>query len=302
MADLARGFASPLAGADFAEMAQRFASPLNMRPDLADLVGRFASPRLGTDFTDLAGQFASSLDMRNDLAEMARQFAAPLIAPDFWQESERHLKSLGPKARELGRRGWTIAPRRAVMEFAKVVDEISEDKLDDAYLGLYTAEGGAEFDELVQALGELRFLDPWRRSIDGAVYAYRGGYFETALSSLLGCFEGAFSAATNRLDQRHNLRTTAVEFRNRAEAELFATRYICWESMVGFTEMVFCFHPFSQEPPDGVNRHWVQHGRAWPPQPQVDCLRLLQALETLSMMVNREKAGADPEPIPESLV
>jgi hypothetical protein len=297
-----------------AEQARRM-----MGIDTAELVQRFASPlSLGTEFTDLARQIAVPLSLGNSLADLAQQIAPPLFAQpdldlarslsqlqipgDLWLESERHLKSLGPKARELGRRGWTIAPRRAMTEFADVVDEISEDELDDAWLGLYTADEGAEFNELVETLGEIRLLDRWRRSLDGAVYAYRGGYFETALSSLLGCFEGALSAATKRLDRWHKLRTTAVEFRDQAEAEVFATRYLCWESLVGFTDAVFRDHPFNQAPPDMVNRHLVQHGRAMPPRPQVDCLQLLQALETLSLVVDKEAAAADPEPETESLV
>jgi hypothetical protein len=49
-----------------------------------------------------------------------------------------------------------------------------------------------------------------------------------------------------------------------------------------------------------VNRHLVQHGRAMPPRPQVDCLRLLQALETLSLVADRdEPTAAEPEPLPE---
>jgi hypothetical protein len=51
-----------------------------------------------------------------------------------------------------------------------------------------------------------------------------------------------------------------------------------------------------------VNRHLVQHGRAMPPRPQVDCLRLLQALETLPLVVDKEAPAADPEPETESLV
>jgi hypothetical protein len=45
----------------------------------------------------------------------------------------------------------------------------------------------------------------------------------------------------------HNLRTTGVEFTNQAEAELFAIRYLSWESLAGFTEAVFCSHPFNQQ-------------------------------------------------------
>ena len=121
----------------------------------------------------------------------------------------------------------------------------------------------------------------------------------------LSCSAVSHSAGTlrKRLDRQHNLRTTAVEFRNEAEAEVFATHYLCWESLVGFTDAVFCSHPFNQAPPDGVNRHLVQRGRVMPPRPQVDCLRLLQALETLSLVADREEAEAlETETEPESLV
>jgi hypothetical protein len=211
----------------------------------------------------------------------------------------------GAESLRARRLGWTIAIRRALTEFADVVDEISPDKLDDAWLGLYTAEGGAEFDDLVHALGELRLLDPWRPMLDGAIYVYRGGYFEAATPALLACFEGAFSAATHLLNQGHQLRQTVVKFRDEAEKNEFATRYLCRESLAGFIKAVFGDHPFDQDPPDGVNRHLVQHGRAMPPRPQVNCLQLLQALETLSIVADREKVAAsetEPEPEPEPLV
>jgi hypothetical protein len=264
-----------------------------------------------TEFTDLARQVAPPLNIGNDLAEMARQFASPLpdlgglgglfhrIPPDFWQESERRMRELAPKAELLGQRGWTIPPRWGVTDFADVVDRISADELDDAWLEYYTAEEGKEFDELIKALGEIRFLDPWRDYLEGAEYLYRSGRFAAAIPGLFAAMDGAFAAAICRSHRKVNLRQAAVEFRKTAP---YASREVSWSSLVGFTDVVYGDHKFGEAPPPRVNRHLVQHGRAMPPRPQVDCLRLLQALETLSLVTDRQEAEADPEPASETLV
>jgi hypothetical protein len=184
-------------------------------------------------------------------------------------------------------------------DFADVVDRISPDQLDDAWLEYYTAEEGKEFDELIKALGDVPFLDPWRAYLEGAEYLYRSGRFAAAIPGLFAAMDGAFAAAIRQSHRPVNLRTTAVEFRETAE---YASRYVCWSSLVGFTQVVYRDHPFHEGPLPGVNRHLVQHGRAMPPRPQVDCLRLLQALETLSLLAYRGESAADPEPDPESLV
>ena len=210
-----------------------------------------------------------------------------LVAPprDFFAESERRLRALQPKAEQLGQRGWTLPIRWGLPQFEEVVDEVSPDALDDAWLDYYTANEGEEFDELAEALSKVRLLDPWRHSLEGAIYAYRGRYYETAIPALLALFEGAVSAATRRLHRRHKVQKTAEEFR---DASRFAMRALCWASLVGFSRVVFQYHSFGQPAPAGVNRHLVQHGRAMPPRPQIDCLRLLQALETLSLVARPE--------------
>jgi hypothetical protein len=307
--DLARGLDTRN---DLAELARG----LDMRNDLAELGRGFASPlAIETELADLARQSASPLNLDNDLAEMAGQMASPLfsqpdlgglgdlfhrIPPDFWQESERRMRELAPKAELLGRRGWTIPPRWGVTDFADVVDRISADELDDAWLEYYTADEGKEFDELIKALGEIRLLDPWRDYLDGAEYLYRSGRFAAAIPGLFAAMDGAFAAAIRRSHRKVNLRSAAVEFRKSAE---YASREVSWSSLVGFTDVVYGDHKFGEAPPPRVNRHVVQHGRAMPPRPRVDCLRLLQALETLSLVADEyDVAATDPEPVPESLV
>jgi hypothetical protein len=166
-----------------------------------------------------------------------------------------------------------------------VVEQIPAEELDDGWVGYYTADEGKEFEELVQALAAAPCLDRWRRMLEGAIHCYRGGWYETAVPALFLCFDGTFAAATDGLDRNASVRTTAVEFRKAAER---AVRILCWASIQGFAHVVYGSREFSEDPPPLVNRHWVQHGRAIPPSPQADCLRLLQALETLSLVSQPE--------------
>jgi hypothetical protein len=200
---------------------------------------------------------------------------------DQWRESERQLSLLAPKAQELGRRGWTLPVRWGVMDFVHVVDEVPEEDLDDAWVAFYSIESGKEFEELARALTDADVLEPWRRLIDGAIYTYRGGWYEAAVPTLFACFDGAFAAATHGPSRHAQVHTTAIEFRKAAE---LATREVCWASIQGFAGVTHRTHPFSDAPPTAVNRHWLLHGRALPPRPQADCLRLLQALETLTLV------------------
>jgi hypothetical protein len=201
---------------------------------------------------------------------------------DHWRESERELSRLAPKAEELGRRGWTLPVRWGLTEFVHVVDEVPLEELDEAWVAYYGSDEGREFDELIQALAGQAVLDPWRRMMDGAIYTYRGGYHEAALPALFACFDGVFAAATHGPQSHAKVHTTAGEFRRKAAER--AVLEVCWASIQGFVGVTHRTHPFSEEPPASVNRHWLLHGRTMPPRPQADCLRVLQALETLTLV------------------
>jgi hypothetical protein len=57
-----------------------------------------------------------------------------------------------------------------------------------------------------------------------------------------------------------------------------------WASILGFLSSVFGYHSFATLAFDRLNRHWVLHGRDEPRWTRLDCLRLFQALDTLSVV------------------
>jgi hypothetical protein len=202
------------------------------------------------------------------------------IAVD-WNASERWLAGFAPYAEELGRRGWTFPIQWCGTRFVEVVKQVPEEELDDGFVSYYTSDDGAAFEELVTYLAAESLLDRWRPLLNGAVDNYRRGYHEAAVTNFLVVFSGLHALATEGLTRNAEERATAAKFR---KAEKQAVRLLCWASLHGFTAVFFRPLRFDEPPPSRLNRHWNQHGRMLAPSPQADCLRLLQAIETLTLL------------------
>ena len=57
---------------------------------------------------------------------------------------------------------------------------------------------------------------------------------------------------------------------------------LCWQSMSEYTKILFERSDFTQDEPDKANRHWISHGRTSKLGESVDCLRLFNALSTMT--------------------
>lgn len=57
---------------------------------------------------------------------------------------------------------------------------------------------------------------------------------------------------------------------------------LCWISMYEYIKIIYEKSDFSQSEPNGANRHWIIHGRTSKLGEKLDCLRLFNALSTMT--------------------
>lgn len=57
---------------------------------------------------------------------------------------------------------------------------------------------------------------------------------------------------------------------------------LCWLSMYEYSKLLFEKSNFSESEPSKANRHWLVHGRTSQINDKLDCIRLINALSTLS--------------------
>lgn len=237
-------------------------SPLERALGLAHFATEFDPPELA----QMALQTRSMVDLARTTID--------------WEAIERRLKALAPYAETLGRRGWTFPIQWGGTRFVDVVQRVPEGELDDGWVGYYTRDNGQAFEDLAAYLAGEKVLDLWRPLLEGALYAYRRGHHEAAVTSLLAVFSGLLALGTHGLAHRCSERRAALAYRS---TERLSTRLLCRASLYGFVDEVFRDLPFS-EPATRLNRHHIMHGRGMPPSPRADALRLFQAIETLTMV------------------
>jgi hypothetical protein len=147
---------------------------------------------------------------------------------------------------------------------------------------LYDADGRRYFKRLAEELLNRGVLARWRVLLEQTVSAYRRREFAITIPALLIVCEGILMRGKGN---RTDLRVVVCE---RAEAEQCKSpesiNAILWRNVHSFVDELFKRSDFSGAPPGRLNRHWILHGRDASSWSQADCLRLFQAVDTISTL------------------
>jgi hypothetical protein len=244
---------------------------------IPDLVKR--DPRI----VEEAQRVASMLDdvRRSPLFEAIQRQRDELANLDqlanLWEESERQLVALEPDAARLGAAGWTIPLWAPIDQCRRILHRIPPGHLDKAFVRHYSKDEGKASRELFAALLAAPGLDLWRPLIRQCIATYRRRQYLVTVPSLLLTLEGAVARATRRTGTK--MRDYTAEARTNAK---WGTRRLIWASVQSFMVALYAPSDFAQSPPDTLNRHWALHGRERPEYTKADCLRLFQAIHTIS--------------------
>lgn len=229
----------------------------------------------------------------NESLQLTEQSAA-FFDPTFQAEWERlhhesvaAWESIAEDGRKLGRRGWTV-PMWMLPTQLLFVTRMFADDLDAVFVWAYMAEDQKQFRELADGLLGHRLLEHWRPLLRQAISSYRRRQFLLVVPALLTILDGLTALAGERLEQKSD--PTRIVNDQARETGRGIGRYV-WASVQEFIREVFRSHDFSSTQPLRINRHWVLHGRDVPKWNRADCLRLFQALDTMSIHVGiaREK-------------
>lgn len=206
-----------------------------------------------------------------------------------WREVTEHLHAgtraldeamgvLTPHARRLGDLGWTMPVNEYVDFPVRLLHFVEPEDLDAAFVQLYSLDGGARFAHLSRDLVRAPELSRWQPLLAQCLAAYTRGEYLVAIPALLTAYEGALAVV---VDRPHAMKPRQLASDELAAADRNLER-ILWASVDGFTMRLYGSSDFAGDPPPVLNRHWILHGRDEPRWSQADCLRLLQALQTLA--------------------
>lgn len=193
-----------------------------------------------------------------------------------------------PAAKRIGEFGWTV-PTWATVDFVSgIPEDASAQTVDRIFLSAYRKIDRRNEATLLSACLSRQFLRPWRVTLGDAVWAYRARRYRVVVPALLTVLDGTVQRAANHPTATTNVKRM-VEHATKIEPGIVR---LAWISIKSFVDATFLNHPFSSSPPSRLNRHWILHGRDTASHGRTECLRLFQALDTLSLVAEHPQLSS----------
>ncbi|MDQ3309471.1 MAG: hypothetical protein M3497_05035 [Gemmatimonadota bacterium] len=220
------------------------------------------------------------LDATQGVAEALRRLGAPFEA---LAKQNENIATLEPQAEHLGRHGWTV-PLWAPLSFLGLLQaECPADELDGVFVEMYRSSPDQPLQMMFRELRAEPNLDHWRPLLQQAIGAFNRRQYRIVVPALLLIYEGVVARAVRRFESTEvKLIGPSAE---KVKSEGPGIDRLLWVSLTAFNEEVFRAAPFSGKQPLRINRHWIMHGRARPGWTRADCLRLFQAIHTVSILL-----------------
>jgi hypothetical protein len=205
------------------------------------------------------------------------------MTPSELEEAVRvGLERLDHASVDLAAQGWALPMSLTPAETYEILEAGSPAAIDELFVRLYDADEQRPFERLAEELLNRDVLARWRVLLEQTVSAYRRCEFVIIIPALLIVCEGILMHAKGNKTNVREIVCKRAEAEQRKSPELINT--ILWRNVSCFVDELFKKSDFSGMPPGRLNRHWILHGRDASCWSQADCLRLFQAVDTISVL------------------
>lgn len=180
---------------------------------------------------------------------------------------------------KIAQAGWTIPLTIDVERFDELKGCIaSQEDIDNFFSSFYTDD---ELENLYETIYNSITNLGQRKRFEECYIIFKQGLYSSCLTTLTTILEGFISTFGDDPKDVRIMRICnfhAEEERNKGNK----IKSLCWQSMYEYAKLLFEKSDFSQSEPDETNRHWLVHGRTSIIGDKLHCIRLINALSTLS--------------------
>lgn|GEM_PF-2615088 len=194
-------------------------------------------------------------------------------------------------ATKIGERGWTVPfelTLRAISELGG--SELSVDDIDNAFFNYYRCDNGKYFLTLVNGISASNLCDTWSELFRQCVKAYNDGQYLIAIPSLLIILEGLLATLLINKNRTKMATICKSELEKCGTEDRMFVERLAWLSITSFIQNLYTNCPFSGDEPPRINRHWILHGRSAANYTCVDCLRLFNAISSVTSVLEKKES------------
>lgn len=180
---------------------------------------------------------------------------------------------------KIAQAGWTIPLSINIERLDELRNcSVSQEKTDKFFEEFYS---DVELDTLHITISNSISNTGQKTRFDECYVIFKQGLYSACVTTLMTVLEGVISSFG---DDPKDVRIMRIcDFHADEERKNGnKIKSLCWQSIYEYTKLLFEKSDFSKDEPGSVNRHWLVHGRTSQIGEKMDCIRILNALYTLS--------------------
>ncbi|MCP3163137.1 hypothetical protein [Myxococcus qinghaiensis] len=200
-------------------------------------------------------------------------------------EGVKRAQDLLARSEEMGKAGWTLPMNASFGEYLNLLSECTNPtSADRAFRAYYEANERKNEVELFNVLLTSPPLAHFEPLLEEVRFCLMNDRCRVAVPALFTLLEGALRIAWH--DDAWNSAGQNAFIEARLEChEPGDLEHMYWTAMRVFLRRLYA--PAGPTKPPALNRHWIMHGREPADADRIDCLRLLQAVDTVLRLAER---------------
>ena len=183
--------------------------------------------------------------------------------------------------------GWTL-PVELGINAVNVIGQTAEIEDINAFLADYfTCDDYKVTKSMIDSILQSKIREPLKELVRQCWDAFQGELYAVCSTSLLSVIEGVLSEFGDDKQDVRMMRICQYHVDSFPADGSTIEKHV-WISYNTFIRKLYEKSDFNSSEPDVINRHWLLHGRSDYEQTEIDCIRLFNAVQSLSMVVNQE--------------
>lgn len=198
-----------------------------------------------------------------------------------------YSKNLIPYEEKLKNSGWTMGMNLAPYHVVEIGEKISAGQVDEYFYNLYMSYDCEEFNRMIEEIRrnlESRLI----KAFDECVYAFEHQKYVICINTLIPILEGIISEFFYDKNNIMMKKVCRVQL-ERSNNNEFNLDRIAWSINLNFIERLYLKSEFDKDEPLNINRHWLLHGRSSYDINIIDCLKIINAIDTFSCLLEFQK-------------
>lgn len=164
---------------------------------------------------------------------------------------------------------------------------ISSDNINKTLRAYFSKNNYQTAFETAEKVAKYSALSKHQRLFDQSVSAFKCGYSDLAVTGFTSVFDGVLADISHISASSLTPRIKTIKAKLEKEEPLDTDEYATLALTYTFQGTIdsFCVNaPFEKPEPEGLNRHWIAHGRSCRRRTKLDCVKMINLIYGLLLI------------------